>query len=187
MRPTGPAAAVASVPMVNLSASSFCAPSLFMTRRTRSFSVPPIRNPKLPPSILIAPGAVQPTPFCLRQDIKPFPYLAPMMKPPFFKFGITITQTALCSVSIGTLLSSMCIMFCSTSVDCFNLVCTESAANAPPASITKLIADTAILFIISSFPTPSRYNPLIRPVFSGPPRVSITMLTDNVLRWVSSA
>ena len=61
-RPTGPAAILASPPSVNLFVSRRLMPFWFITSMTTSVSLPPIWNPKLPPSTFTAAGAVQPEP-----------------------------------------------------------------------------------------------------------------------------
>ena len=56
VRPTGPAAADASPPIVNLSVASFSIPRRFITSMITSVDSPPIWAPKLPPPNLIAAG-----------------------------------------------------------------------------------------------------------------------------------
>src|SRR3954466_7303952 len=93
-RPTGPAAAAASPPILNLLLSRCSIPVWFITSMITSVSFPPIRNPNLPPEILRDPGALQPTPLGFRHVKKPLPYCAPTMNPPAFEFGTTTTHDA---------------------------------------------------------------------------------------------
>src|SRR5260370_17213903 len=83
VRPTGPAVADASAPIVNLLDKSLSIAPSFITSMTTSVSEPPIWKPTLPPSTLSPAGADQP-PRVLRQTIKPQPYLAPTLTAPFF-------------------------------------------------------------------------------------------------------
>ena len=101
VRPTGPAAAIASPPTVNLlfSKSRF-APRSFITSITTSVSDPPIWKPTLPPSTLTAPGALHPPP-ALRQVTKPRPYFAPTINAPLLTPGTTIAHSALSNRSCG--------------------------------------------------------------------------------------
>src|SRR5437588_4354116 len=77
LRPTGPAAAVASAPMVNLLDVSLFIPRSFITNIITSLDDTPICSPKLPPSTRIAAGGPQPSPLFARQSAKPRPYLPP--------------------------------------------------------------------------------------------------------------
>src|SRR6266481_6440197 len=109
VRPTGPAVADASAPIVNLLDRSLSIAPSFITSMTTSVSEPPIWKPTLPPSTLSPAGADQPRPG-LRQTMKPRPYLAPTTKAPFFTPGTTTTQAALPSKSCGMPLSGAPIM-----------------------------------------------------------------------------
>src|SRR5579863_4612442 len=59
-RPTGPAAADASAPSLNLLERRCCIPLSFVTIITRSTACPPSCNPQLPPVTVIGAGALQP-------------------------------------------------------------------------------------------------------------------------------
>src|SRR5271157_2095993 len=65
LRPTGPAAAVASAPMVNLLLERCFIPPSFITGRTTSVEETPIWKPTLPPSMRMAAGGPQPGPLGL--------------------------------------------------------------------------------------------------------------------------
>src|SRR6266536_345479 len=104
VRPTGPAVADASAPIVNLLDSSLSMAPSFITNMTTSVSEPPIWKPTLQPSTLTPAGADQPRPD-FRQTMKPRPYFAPTIKAPFFTPGTITTQAALSSKSLGMPLS----------------------------------------------------------------------------------
>src|SRR5215469_16981162 len=94
VRPTGPAAAEASAPILTLLVNTEPAPFSFITRSTKSVASPPIWSPKLAPSIANMDGALHGplNPAPERQVMTPLPYSAPTMNPAFFTDGKTTTQ-----------------------------------------------------------------------------------------------
>ena len=108
-RPTGPAAAAASPPIVNLSPSSLFIPLSFITSMIRSVEEPPSCSPKLPPSMATAAGALQPREQ-RRQDANPRPYLPPTPNAPLSKPGTITTHCALSISSCGMPLSRLAMM-----------------------------------------------------------------------------
>src|SRR6202521_1609120 len=139
-RPTGPAATVASPPSVNFVESNRSTPLSFMISMKTSISDPPIWNPTLPPSTRTAPGADQPTPPFLRQETKPLPYLAPMMKAPFLRSGTITMHSALFSRSWGMDFSGMSITSLSAPAAlCRRLGASDAAESrvAPRANAAK--------------------------------------------------
>ena len=104
VRPTGPAATVASPPSVNLVDSRRSMPFLSITSITISLSLPPIWKPTLPASAFTAAGADHP--LAVRHDAKPRPYSPPTMNAPDLSEGMTMTHWAFFSRSAGISLSA---------------------------------------------------------------------------------
>src|SRR6202162_5755046 len=77
-RPTGPAAAEASAPILNLLESILSIPLSFMTSMTTSIASPPICNPQLPPVTEKGAGALHPE--LVRQVAIPLPCRPPKTK-----------------------------------------------------------------------------------------------------------
>src|ERR1019366_7194251 len=87
-------------------------------------------KPKLPPSIRIAAGAVQPGPLPRRQTANPCPYCAPTVKLAFLTPGTITTHSALAMSSCGTLLSGAPLKLASTSAAALSLSLRHSGTQA---------------------------------------------------------
>src|SRR6185437_5571364 len=107
-RPTGPAAAEASAPSLNLLLRRWCMPDSFITTSTRSTAWPPNCRPQLPPVIVMGAGALQPFP--VRQLAIPLPWLPPNPTAIFTMEGITAMHCALPMTLSGIALSGVAII-----------------------------------------------------------------------------
>src|SRR5258705_5996599 len=154
VRPTGPAVADASAPIVNLLDRSLSIAPSFITSMTTSVPEPPIWKPTLPPSTLSPAGADQPPP-ALRQTMKPRPYLAPITNAAFFTPGTTTTQAALPSKSCGIPLSgepiiSLTTLVAASSRFSVSFAKVGSIINVPGGFISRVVTDAPRTPLLSS-------------------------------------
>src|ERR1700733_3540436 len=107
--PTGPAAAEASAPSLNLLASRCCIPWSLVTIITRSTAWPPSCSPQLPPVIVIGAGALH-VPLSVRHVATPLPWLPPKPTAIFTMEGTTAMHFASFITLSGIALSGVAII-----------------------------------------------------------------------------
>src|SRR6185437_8892408 len=159
-RPTGPAAAEASAPILNLLASIFSMPWSFITSMTTSMASPPICKPQLPPVTVKGAGALHPE--VVRQVATPLPCRPPKTKPILTIDGMTARHFAESSSSSGIPLSGVPIISSKTvAAASIRLTCSDGSSAATASVLTRTaavsIANIPILNLIAYIPL--RGNP----------------------------
>ena len=115
-RPTGPAAAAASTPIVSLPRNRLSVERRVLKTRIRSVDCMPACHPKLPPVIVRNVGACHRL-LASRMITTPRPCRIPTTKPPLTTLGMIATASALTSILRGICCAATVMKASSTDVD----------------------------------------------------------------------
>src|SRR5580700_10079219 len=148
-------------------------PLRFITSTTRSTAVPPSWLPKLPPSMVIAAGALQVP--GRRQEANPLPYLPPNRNAPLIRPGMMMTHCALLKRTGGIGLSEVWIAAIAVAACARRLSGVCSCAKAAAIRLPKISIEIRIVEVfIEAYPScaqstglwngPTRGRTEIRPV-----------------------